>query len=130
MADDWAQQPVRALAYMGDAVYELHVRERTLRLGGKVDVLHKATVAFVSAAGQAELSRALMPHLTDEELAIFKRARNHKTNSPRKVAAQTYQLSTAFEAVLGYLYLKPDRERLETLLGLADSFQKETTDAP
>jgi ribonuclease-3 family protein len=127
---DWGQQPVRALAYMGDAVYEMHVRERTLREGGNVEALHKATVAYVSAAGQALLSAHLLPHMTHEELAIFKRARNHKTNTPRRVAPHSYQLSTAFEAVLGYLYLKPDRSRLQALLALADAYHKEKTDAP
>jgi ribonuclease-3 family protein len=127
---DWGQQPVRALAYMGDAIYEMHVRERTLREGGKVDALHKATVAYVSATGQALLSQYILPHLTPEELAIFMRARNHKGNTQRRVAPQDYQLSTAFEAVLGYLYLKPDRLRLQALLALADAHHKEKIDAP
>ena len=127
---DLTQTPVRALAYMGDAVYELHVRERTLREGGKVEALHKATVAHVSAAGQAALTRRLLPHLTEVELGVFKRARNHKTSAPRRVPGDQYQLSTAFEALIGYLYLKPDRERLNQLLELVDSFHKEDTHAP
>ena len=66
---DWAQHPVRALAYMGDAVFELHVRERTLRKGGNVDALHKATVGFVNAEGQAALARRL-PELSERERAV------------------------------------------------------------
>jgi ribonuclease-3 family protein len=122
---DWSQQPVRALAYMGDAVYELHIRERMLREGGKVEALHKATVAHVSATGQAALARHLLPELTEDELAIFKRARNHKTAAPRRSNPADYQLGTAFEALLGYLYLKPDTERLGQILAMADSFHKE-----
>ena len=129
-AVNWAQQPVRGLAYVGDAVYELHVRERTLRRGGKVDALHRATVAHVSAAGQAALGKVLLPFFTEEELAIFKRARNHKGRPPRNADPQAYQASTALEAVIGYLYLKPDRARLQALLALADQYQEETPDAP
>jgi ribonuclease-3 family protein len=127
---DWAQTPVRALAYVGDAVYELHVRERTLRAGGNVNALHKATVAHVSASGQAAIARKLLPHLREEELAVFKRARNNKAGGPRNVPPDVYQLGTAFEALIGYLYLKPDRERLDGLLALIDTFHKEESHAP
>ncbi|MDB5101838.1 MAG: ribonuclease [Cyanobacteria bacterium RYN_339] len=127
---DWAQTPVRALAYVGDAVYELHVRERTLREGGNVNALHKATVAHVSAVGQAAIAKRLVPHLTETELAVFKRARNNKGGGPRKVPPDVYQLGTAFEALVGYLYLKPDRERLDGLLAIVDTFHKEDSHAP
>jgi ribonuclease-3 family protein len=123
----WSQAPVRALAFMGDAVYELHVRERTLRRAvAQVDALHRTAVAHVSAAGQAALTHRLLPHLTDEELGVFKRARNHKGVGGR---GPDYRLSTAFEAVLGYLYLKPDRARLDALLALADAYMEEEAHA-
>lgn len=125
----WSQAPVRALAYMGDAVYELHVRERTLRLAAaQVNDLHRATVAHVSAAGQAALATKLMPLLTEEEMGVFKRARNHKGGGARNASAQHYRLSTAIEAVFGYLYLKPDRERLDALLAIADTYTTSTED--
>lgn len=127
--NDWAQLPVRSLAYMGDAVYEIHVRERQLRQGGKVQSLHQATVAHVSAAGQAAMVQRLLPFLTEQELAVFKRARNHKLASPRRVSGQHYRLSTAFEAVLGYLHLKGDQARLSELLALTDRFLEESTHA-
>ena len=121
---------MRALAYMGDAVYELHVRERTLRReAAQVDALHRATVAHVSAAGQAALVTRLLPLLTEEELGVFTRARNHKGGGARHATAQHYRLSTAFEAVLGYLYLKPDRARLDALLAIADTYLEENTHA-
>lgn len=121
-----AQQPVRALAYLGDAVYELHVRERTVRRGGNVHALHRETVAHVSAAGQAQLAQRLLPNFTEEEADVFRRARNHKTATPRRVSGQHYNLSTAFEAVLGYLYLKGEQTRLAELLAIADSLEEET----
>jgi ribonuclease-3 family protein len=120
-----SQLPVRSLAYIGDAVYELHVREGMLKGGAKVQGLHKATVARVSAAGQAAMVQKLLPHLTEEELAIFKRARNYKTNTPRRVDPQHYRLSTAFEAVLGYTHLKQDWARLRELLALTDRYREE-----
>ena len=128
MADPaWSQAPVRALAYMGDAVYELHVRERTMRrAAGQVDALHRTTIAHVSAAGQAALATRLLPLLKDEEVGVFKRARNHKGGGARHASAQHYRLATAFEAVLGYLYLNSDHGRLGELLALADRFVDET----
>lgn len=124
---------VRSLAYIGDAVYELHARERTLRLtaalgqaGTKVQGLHKATVAHVSASGQAELARRLLPHLTEQELGLFKRARNHKGAGRSDHA---YRMSTALEAVLGYLHLSGDFQRLNTLLTLTDTFLEEKANA-
>lgn len=128
MADPaWSQAPVRALAYMGDAVYELHVRERTMRrAAGQVDVLHRTTIAHVSAAGQAALATRLLPLLKEEEVGVFKRARNHKGGGARHASAQHYRLATAFEAVLGYLYLNSDHGRLGELLALADGFVDET----
>lgn len=130
---DWSQAPVRALAYMGDAVYEKHVRERTLRagttaiLGGKQQALHQSTVGHVSAVGQAGLVERLLPHFTDEEAAVFRRGRNHKSATPRRVSGHHYRMSTAFEAVLGYLYLKPDTARLQALLALIDEFSASTS---
>ena len=122
---DWTLLPVRSLAYIGDAVYELHVREGMLRGGARVQGLHLATVARVSAAGQAAMVQRLLPHLTDAELGVFKRARNHKVATPRRVNAQHYRLSTAFEAVLGYLHLKRDQARLQELLALTDRYREE-----
>lgn len=126
MSNDWAQLSVRSLAYMGDAVYEVHVRERTVRASGaKVQSLHRATVAHVSAAGQAAMVQRLMPHLREDEMAVFKRARNTKTSTPRRVSGQDYRLSTAFEAVLGYLHLKQDWSRLAEVLALTDRYLEE-----
>jgi ribonuclease-3 family protein len=132
LATDWALAPVRALAYMGDVVFELHVREQALRAAAaQVEALHRATVARVSAPSQAALAQRLLPHLSEEEASIFRRARNHKgANGPRRASAQDYRLSTALEAVLGYVYLKQDGARLATLLALTDHLMEEAPDAP
>ena len=114
-----------ALAFMGDAVYEVYVREHVLKTGSAhSDVLHRMAVSYVSAEGQAKAIRSLMDvELTEEELALVKRARNHKASSSKKTRASrkgsdimTDKMATAFEALLGDLYLRGNKERLEELI--------------
>ena len=113
------------LAYMGDAVYEVYVRKHVLETGSShSDVLHREAVRYVSAEGQAKAVKTLMDGiLTDEELSLVKRARNHKATSSKKSKASkkgsdiiTDKLATAFEALMGQLYLNGDTERLEELI--------------
>ncbi len=113
------------LAYMGDAVYEVYVRKHVLETGSShSDVLHREAVKYVSAEGQAKAVKALMDGvLTDEELSLVKRARNHKATSSKKSRASkkgsdiiTDKLATAFEALMGHLYLNGDTGRLEELI--------------
>lgn len=114
-----------ALAYMGDAVYEIYVREHLLERGSThTDILQKEAVSYVSAGAQAGIIKILMEgELSDEELSLVKRARNHKASSSKKTKASrkgadiiTDKLSTAFEALLGKLYLDGDTERLENII--------------
>lgn len=111
-----------ALAYMGDAVYEVYIRKRAMA-GGQpaADRLHAMAVPFVKASGQAYAIKELMKgFLTEEELALAKRARNHKTSSkPRNADPVEYKLATAFEALVGALYLSGDTARLEEIMGEA-----------
>ena len=104
-----------ALAYMGDAVYEQAVREHLLRSGRvKPNTLHRQATTFVSAKAQAMVLKRLTEEgfLTEEELAIMRRGRNAKSGSvPKNTDVQTYNFSTAFEAVVGWLYLKERQER-------------------
>ncbi|BCV23342.1 ribonuclease III domain-containing protein [Gelria sp. Kuro-4] len=95
-----------ALAYLGDAVLELYVRHRLVTAGpAPVRDLHRATAARVSAVAQAAVWDKLAPELTAEEAAVARRARNaHPAHAPRG-ARPEHHLSTALEAVLGYLYL-------------------------
>ena len=118
-----------ALAYMGDAVYEIYVREHVLvhsadgkesvSFGAHVDALHKRSVRYVRAGSQAAALKAMMASgfLSDEEICIAKRARNHKTASkPKNADAMDYKYATAFEALIGYLHLEGRVERLEEII--------------
>lgn len=108
------------LAYMGDAVYEQAVREHLIRSGRvKPNTLHREATAFVSAKAQAAvLKRMVMEEfLTEEELAVMRRGRNAKSGSvPKNTDVQTYNFSTAYEAVLGWLYLKEEYGRLNDVV--------------
>ena len=116
---------IAALAFMGDAVYEVYVREHVLKTGvSHSDVLHGMAVRYVSAEGQSKAVKAMMDaDLSEEELALVKRARNHKASNSKKTRAShrgsdimTDKYATAFEALLGQLYLNGDSERLEQLI--------------
>lgn len=109
---------ILVLAYMGDAVYETAVREKLVRNGqAKTDALHRKAVKYVSAAGQAKGILAVKHMLTEEETGIFMRGRNHKPVSrPRNQRPVDYKNATGLEALLGYLYLKGEKERLEEIV--------------
>ncbi|WP_066189145.1 MULTISPECIES: Mini-ribonuclease 3 [Gracilibacillus] len=109
-----------ALAYMGDAIYEKYIREYLLRSGVvKLQQLHQYATSFVRATAQASVIHFWMEQgtLTEQELAIVKRGRNAKSGSvPKNTGVQDYRYSTAFEALLGFLYLDHQIDRLETLV--------------
>ena len=127
-----------ALAYIGDAVYEIYVREHALKssccgggsgegtentgsvsFGAHVDAMHKRAVRYVRAGSQAAALKAMMNSgfLSDEEINIAKRARNHKTASkPKNADVMDYKYATAFEALIGYLHLEDREERLEEII--------------
>lgn len=106
-----------ALAYVGDAVYSLFVREHVVRRGpAKGRHLHQATVCEVRAAAQARSLALLEDQLTQQELSVVRWARNAKASRGRgSTVAQRHQ-ATAFEALLGYLYLTGQNQRLQALL--------------
>ncbi|OIU72870.1 Mini-ribonuclease 3 [Rossellomorea aquimaris] len=109
-----------ALAYMGDAVYETYVRQLLLTKGKiKPNHLHRAATNYVSAKAQAASLKKLFDEerLSEEEINIVKRGRNAKSGSvPKNTDVQTYNHSTAFEALIGYLFLLNRTERLEELI--------------
>ena len=109
-----------ALAYLGDAIYEVYVRECLLRCGiVKVEELQKRAVLYVSAKGQAKILDSLVDGdiLTEEEMAVVRRGRNYKRGShPKHTDIITYKMSTGFEALIGYLYLSGNVSRLEEIL--------------
>ena len=104
-----------ALAYLGDAVYEVAIRKYIMETGQyNADRLHQIAVRYVCAEGQAKAIKAIMDELTEDEQSLVKRARNRKiTSKPRNVAPITYKWATAFEAFVGYLHLAEQHERLD-----------------
>jgi len=117
---DVKQVNALALAYMGDAVLEIAIREHLLRSGRvKPKVLHREATHYVSAKAQAMVIRKMIDEafFTEEELAILRRGRNAKSGSvPKNTDVQTYNYSSAFEAVLGYLHLLGRQQRVEEIL--------------
>ncbi len=113
--------PAAVLAYVGDAVYELHVRTRLVRDGCRdVDALHREAVSHVNATAQARALEGLDVFLLPDEAEVARRARNARTGrGPRTAPVLDYRHSTGFEAVVGYLYLLGREERLEELLARA-----------
>lgn len=104
-----------ALAFIGDAVYEVFIRKYVMERGPhNADMLHRKAVFYVCAEGQAKAVKSLIrDFLTEEEIAFVKRARNHKSVSKSRSAGPVaYKLATAFEALIGYLYLDGQQERL------------------
>lgn len=115
---DIREYDIKALAYIGDAVYEVHVRRHVMEGSREqVNKLHKKTVKYVSARAQAYVIECIENKFTDAEHAIFKRGRNAVSNTvPKNTDVITYKIATGFEAVIGYLYLIGENERLEWLL--------------
>ena len=109
-----------ALAYIGDAVYEVYVRERVLQMEKvHVDHLHKLAINYVNNAGQAKAVKRMMNEdfLTEEEVSLVKRARTHKTASkPKNADPVNYKLATAFEALIGGLHLEGRKDRCEEII--------------
>jgi ribonuclease-3 family protein len=103
-----------ALAYIGDAIFDLMIRSMVVSKSNKqVEKYHKKVTSIVSAGAQAKMMKGIRDSLTEEEHAIYKRGRNANFNSKAKNATRSeYRNATAFEAVLGYLYLKEDYKRL------------------
>lgn len=109
------------LAYIGDAYYELIVRERLLSKGiTKSNDLTKEKVKYVSAKNHDKIFKAIEKNLTEEEIAVFKRGRNHKYHRQNKSSTiGEYLNSSGFEAIIGYLFLKNKKDRLNELIEMA-----------
>lgn len=106
-----------ALAFMGDAVYSLLVRERLCCSGKcKADVLHKSAVELVRCEAQAEAINRVLEQLTEAERAVYMRGRNtHAAHVPKNSDPASYRSATGVEALMGYVYLSGDIERLKWL---------------
>lgn len=105
-------------AYMGDAVYEKYIREYVIKQGlCKNGLLHKKSIKYVSAKNQAEILKSLEAKLTEDELDIVRRGRNSNPHSHAKNAdIIDYKYATGFEALIGYLYLIEENDRLNEIL--------------
>lgn len=110
-----------ALAYLGDAVCELYVRELLVELGFTSSArLNKFALAFVRATAQAEAVRRILPLLDEDEAAAFRRGRNHSLpNVPKSATMQEYRHATGFETLLGALHVDGKTDRLRELFAIA-----------
>lgn len=105
------------LAYIGDAYFNLFIRGKLLAYEqNKVQVLHRFGAQIVSAVWQAKAYHGIEVMLSEAEVAVFKRGRNAKSHVPKSASVAEYRTSTGFEALLGYLYLKEDYDRLYELV--------------
>ncbi|MDT2833361.1 Mini-ribonuclease 3 [Vagococcus carniphilus] len=109
------------LAYVGDAIYEVYIRDFLIRSGQtRPNQLHRMATHYVSAKAQHYLIEAMIEAdiLTDDEKAVYKRGRNAKSHtSAKNTSVFIYRASTGFEALMGYLHLTDQKERLEELIG-------------
>lgn len=122
---------VMSLAYLGDAVYEVYIREYLIKNGiAKVEELQREAVKYVSAKSQSKILSYLIDNnlLTDIELDVIRRGRNYKrTSHPKNTDIITYKMSSGFEAMIGYLYLNDNKDRLEEIINyiLGGIYEKE-----
>lgn len=109
---------VKTLAYIGDVVYELYIREHVISNSHEqVNKLHKKTIKYVSAKAQAKIVEVIHDELSDEEKDIIRRGRNADANTvPKNTDVVTYKIATGFEALIGWLYLSKKETRLKDLI--------------
>ncbi|MBE6065107.1 Mini-ribonuclease 3 [Clostridium cochlearium] len=134
LGEEFTKQDVKqmnplVLAYIGDAVYEIFIRTYIVSRNKDtcVNKLHKKTIQFVKANAQSYFIKEIQEYLNEEEIRIFKRGRNTKSNTAAKNACiQDYRMATGFEAVIGYLYLLNENERLEEIMKLVINLYEES----
>lgn len=117
---DYKQLNSLALAYMGDAVYDVFVRNHLIQSGKtRPHRLHREATRYVSAKAQAKILKKMIDNefLSKEEYSIVRRGRNAKSGTiPKNTDVQTYRHSTGFEALIGWIYLANDEERLRAVI--------------
>ena len=104
------------LAYLGDTIYDLYVRSHLVNRGGRVGALHRRAVQYVCAHAQSEALGRLEGALTEAEAAVARSARNAHQSPPRNADPAEYHRATALEALIGYLYVTGQLERMRELL--------------
>lgn len=113
------------LAFLGDTLYDLKVREALVRRGGRVRQMHSDAVRRVCAHAQARAFSLIEPMLTPEEQAVARRARNARQTTPRNADPGEYHHATALEALVGYLYLTGQTARMDEILTAAIDMEAE-----
>ncbi|MCL2398905.1 MAG: ribonuclease III [Defluviitaleaceae bacterium] len=110
----------QCLAYMGDAVFELHVRQRLLSNGNRpVNILNKQARQYVSATAQAKMYHHISPFLTPDEQAVMRRGRNlHSESKSKNANTSDYRHATGLETLFGYLFVIDQPDRLATIFEL------------
>lgn len=110
-----------ALAYLGDSVIEICVRERLVKLGlSSSATLNKRALDYVKASAQAQAMKNILPLLDEEECSVFHRGRNiGHTNTPKSATVAEYRAATGMEALFGYLHLAGKKERIAFLFDVA-----------
>jgi ribonuclease-3 family protein len=106
------------LAYIGDGIYELVIRSMLVSEGNEqVNKLHKKSSALVKAETQSIIIKAVMDELSEEELKIYKRGRNAKSfTSAKNASMMDYRMATGFEALIGYLYISGETDRMMKII--------------
>ena len=107
------------LAYLGDTLWDLMVRTRLVKKGGRMKDLHRAAVKRVCAKAQSEALARIEAVLTEEEGAVVRRARNARQTPPKNADPGEYHRATALEALIGWLYLSGQKTRMDELMNAA-----------
>ena len=107
------------LAFMGDTLYDLKVREALVRRGGRVRDMHRKAIALVCAHAQAQAFDRIEAMLTQQEADVARRARNAHQTPPHNADPAEYHRATALEALIGYLYLTGQKARMDEILTAA-----------
>jgi 23S rRNA maturation mini-RNase III len=112
---------IKNYAHIGDAYWELYIREKTVFMTENLKRLHDVTVSYVNANFQTDMLNVLKPYLTEFEMDLVRRGGNIKTSPARKIDRNIHRTSTEFEVLIGYYYLM-DKERLSELLNILDEY--------
>ena len=112
------------LAYLGDAIYELRIREYLIKSGiKKVDNLHKTAIKYTSAEAQSKIIDSLLDKLNEDEIEYYKRGRNSGgTHKPKNSSLKTYRNATGLESLIGALYLENNIKRLDEIIEFCIDF--------
>ncbi len=113
-----------ALAYLGDAIYELKIREYLIKnSSGIANDMHKMAIKYTCAQGQSKFIDSYIENLSEEELTYYKRGRNSGgSHKPKSTSLNEYRKATGFESLIGYLHLIKNEERINEIVGLSIEF--------